>query len=367
MVSKIRVGLIYGGRSGEHEVSVLSANSVLSAIDRRKYEVYPIGITKDGRWLPGQSPAPLVESKELQVRRLGTADSAGSTAVIALENQQGQILSSLSEAADVIFPVMHGPYGEDGTIQGLLELAGIPYVGGGVLASAVGMDKAVMKAVFQNAGLPVGDYLVYLRKDWEREKDGSIPEAIEAKLGFPCFVKPANLGSSVGISKARNRGELRKAMDFAVEYDRKIVVEKLLSGREIECSVLGNDDPIASLPGEIVPCADFYDYEAKYVLNDSKLIIPAELPPELTRTVRDLAVRSFKAIDCAGLARVDFFVAVEEGKVFVNEINTIPGFTKISMYPKLWEASGIEYAELIDRLIQLALERYEDRRRNRIG
>ncbi len=362
-MSKIRVGLIYGGRSGEHEVSVLSANSVLGAIDRQKYEVYPIGVTKDGRWLPGQSPAALVESQELQVRLLG--ESVNETSLAKLENRRGQILSSLSESVDVIFPVMHGPFGEDGTIQGLLELAEIPYVGGGVLASAVGMDKAVMKAVFQAAGLPVGDYLVYLRKEWEANPE-PILDAVAAKLGFPCFVKPANLGSSVGISKAHNRAELQRAIAFAAEYDRKIVIEKLLVGREIECSVLGNDDPVASVPGEIVPCAEFYDYEAKYILNDSKLIIPAELTPELVRKVQELAVRSFKAIDCAGLSRVDFFVDDATGAIFVNEINTLPGFTKISMYPKLWEATGIGYAELIDRLLQLALERFADKQRNKV-
>ena len=368
-MSKIRVGLIYGGRSGEHEVSVLSANSVLSAIDRQKYEVYPIGITKDGRWLPGQSPQPLVESQDLQVRSLadpkaGTAaDGAG--AVIPLENRRGQLLSSLGEHVDVIFPVMHGPFGEDGTIQGLLEVAGIPYVGGGVLASAVGMDKAIMKAVFLQAGLPVGPYLVYLRKEWENNPERVMTE-IETELAFPCFVKPANLGSSVGISKAHDRAELRRALDLAAEYDRKIVVEAMLKGCEIECSVLGNDEPIASLPGEIIPCTEFYGYEAKYILNDSKLVIPAELPPELIQKVQDLAVRSFKAIDGAGLSRVDFFVDVPSGQIFVNEINTLPGFTKISMYPKLWEASGIGYSELIDRLLQLAMERHEDKQRNKI-
>ncbi|WP_207930703.1 D-alanine--D-alanine ligase [Hydrogenispora ethanolica] len=364
-MSKIRVGLIYGGKSGEHEVSVLSANSVLAAIDRQKYELYPIAITRDGRWLPGQSPRPLVESQELQVRLLEDRDAGETAAVIPLENQRGQLLSTLGEHVDVIFPVMHGPFGEDGTIQGLLEIAGIPYVGGGVLASAVGMDKAIMKAVFLQAGLPVGPYLVYLRKEWESNPERVMAE-IGSKLGFPCFVKPANLGSSVGISKAHDPGELRAALDLAAEYDRKIVVEAMIRGCEIECSVLGNDEPIASLPGEIIPCTEFYGYEAKYILNDSKLVIPAELPPELIQKVQDLAVRSFKAIDCAGLARVDFFVEAAAGRIVVNEINTLPGFTKISMYPKLWEASGIGYSELIDRLLQLALERYEDKQRNKV-
>jgi D-alanine-D-alanine ligase len=358
---KMRVGLLYGGRSGEHEVSVLSANSVLTAIDRDKYEVIPIGITKNGQWLPGQSPETLVKSGELQVRLLGDV----SNQAITLENRQGRLLAGLQDSLDIIFPVMHGPFGEDGTIQGLLELMNLPYVGGGVMASAVGMDKAMMKAVFQQKGLPVGAYLAYLRK--ELENFGRVAAAVEAELGYPCFVKPANLGSSVGISKAHNREELQKALNLAAEFDRRIVIEQLLQGREIECAVLGNDEPVASVPGEIIPCADFYDYEAKYVLNDSKLVIPAELSPELVQKVQDLAVKAFKAIDGSGLSRVDFFVDDQAGEVIINEINTMPGFTRISMYPKLWEASGVEYVELIDRLLQLAVERFEEKSRNRIG
>lgn len=367
-MTKIRVGLIYGGRSGEHEVSVLSANSVMLAINREKYDVFPVGISKDGRWIPGQSPSHLVESKDLQVRLLNNVNGNQNddNQLATLSNNQGNLLAGLRDRVDVIFPVMHGPFGEDGTIQGLLELAGIPYVGGGVLASSVGMDKAVMKMVFQQNGLPVGDYLYYLRKDLDSSSELILNE-IERKLGYPCFVKPANLGSSVGISKAHNREELNRALRFAAEFDRKIVVEKMLIGREIECAVLGNDEPIASVPGEVVPCAEFYDYEAKYVLNDSKLEIPAVLPEEITAKVQDYAVRAFKAVDCAGLGRIDFFVEEKSGAIFVNEINTIPGFTRISMYPKLWEASGIGYTELIDRLLELALERYQDKARNRIG
>jgi len=367
-MSKIRVGLIYGGRSGEHEVSVLSANSVMFAINQDKYEVFPIGITKEGRWIPGQSPCPLVESQDLQVRLLnnGKENEAEQHQLATLSNKQGNLLAGLRDRVDVIFPVMHGPFGEDGTIQGLLELAGIPYVGGGVLASAVGMDKVIMKMVFQQKGLPVGDYLAYLRKELDSNSE-VIYNEIERKLGYPCFVKPANLGSSVGISKAHDREELNRALHFAAEYDRRIIVEKMLYGREIECAVLGNDEPIASAPGEILPCAEFYDYEAKYVLNDSKLEIPAALSEEITAKIQDYAVQAFKAIDCAGLGRVDFFVNEKTGAIFVNEINTIPGFTRISMYPKLWEASGVSYTELINRLLELALERYHDKTSNRVG
>lgn len=364
-MARIRVGLIYGGQSGEHEVSVLSANSVMSAINPQKYQVFPIGITKEGRWLPGQSPAALVESKELDVREISVGNSREVNSLVGLDNNRGQLLSGLQEAVDVVFPVMHGPFGEDGTIQGLLELAGIPYVGGGVLASAVGMDKGIMKAIFQQNGLPVGDYLVFLRHEWEKGPERVIHE-IEVNLGYPCFIKPANLGSSVGISKAHHRTELEAALKLASNFDRKLVVEKMINGREIECAVLGNDEPLASVPGEIVPGAEFYDYETKYVLDNSRLVIPADLPPDVIQKVQDMAVKAFKAIDCAGLSRVDFFVETESERVIINEINTIPGFTRISMYPKLWEASGIIYSDLIDRLLELALERYQDKKRNKV-
>jgi D-alanine-D-alanine ligase len=366
MGDKIRVGLIFGGRSGEHEVSVLSANSVMEAMDPTRYEVIPIGITKSGQWMPGVSPKMLVDSKQPEVLPGGETPSYISEGSLALDNPKGHILGSMTKQLDVIFPILHGPFGEDGTIQGLLELAGLPYVGGGVLASAVGMDKGLMKKVFCQEGLPVGDFVVSLRKDWE-SNPVSLLEEIESKLGYPCFVKPANLGSSVGISKAHNQEELEQAINLAGEYDRKIVVEAFIEGREIECSVLGNDEPIASVPGEIVPCSEFYDYEAKYVLNDSKLVIPAELPKAVSDEIQSLAVRAFKAIDCAGLSRVDFFVTHKDQQVLINEINTMPGFTRISMYPKLWEASGIPYAQLVERLIQLAIERYRDKERNRVS
>jgi D-alanine-D-alanine ligase len=365
-MTKTRVGLIYGGRSGEHEVSVLSANFIMQAIDRDKYEILPIGITKDGCWIPGQSPSALVESKNLQVRLLNDGDRNKNEIFAMLANDQGKLLAGLGKKVDVAFPIVHGPFGEDGTIQGLLELAGIPYVGGGVAASAVGMDKVLMKLVFQQKGLPVGDYLYYLRKDLNSCNEAIISE-IEQQLELPCFVKPANLGSSVGISKAHNRDELNRALHFAAEFDRKIIVEKMLNGREIECAVLGNDEPIASVPGEIMPCAEFYDYEAKYVLNDSKLEIPAALSRKTTSKVRNLAIQAFKAIDCSGLGRVDFFVDEQTDTVLVNEINTIPGFTGISMYPKLWEASGVSNTDLIDRLLQLALERHRDKMSNRVS
>lgn len=363
MTQKMRVGLIFGGRSGEHEVSVLSAKSVMEAIDPNKYIVYPIGITKQGQWVPGVSPQAILTSGQQQVLPESiSSESKGE--VVSLENTDGYVMRGLVQSFDVVIPILHGPFGEDGTIQGLLELAGLPYVGGGVLASALGMDKSLMKKAFLQEGLPVGDFLTVLRVEWEQNPEGVL-EQIESRLGLPCFVKPANLGSSVGISKAFNRKQLQESLDNAASYDRKLVIEAFISGREIECSVLGNDDPIASVPGEIVPGADFYDYDAKYVKNDSKLIIPADLPKEVSEEVKVLAVRAFKAIDCAGLARVDFFVSGDQ--IVINEINTIPGFTRISMYPKLWEASGIPYAQLIERLIQLALERHKDRQRNRIS
>lgn len=360
MSKKLRVGLLYGGRSGEHSVSILSANSVLQAMDQNKYEVLPIAITKEGRWLPGQDPQVLVDSGKLQVRRLGEHSGADELEILA--NNQGQILMGLGDRVDVVFPVLHGPFGEDGTIQGLLELADLPYVGSGVLGSAAGMDKALMKAIFQQRGLPVGKYLVYTRN--ELTQFSRIAVEVEEQLNYPCFVKPANLGSSVGISKAYNREELQTALELAAKYDRRLVVEAMLTGREIECGVLGNDNPESSQVGEIVPCADFYDYEAKYVLGDSKLIIPAQIPGELVERVQTMAVEAFRALDCAGLARADFFVNDTTGEIYLNEINTMPGFTRISMYPKLWEASGIGYGELINRLLELALERYEDKKQN---
>lgn len=349
----LKMALIYGGQSGEHEVSVMSASSVLKAV-AGKMEVIPIGITKAGQWVPGVSPDVLVDTGRLEVTsRQGEADFT------LLQNPSGFLLRRLKEEVDLVFPLLHGPKGEDGTIQGLLELAGIPYIGGGVTASALGMDKALMKALFCQQGFPVGDYRVFMRKEWEAQPQ-RVSEAIELNLGYPCFIKPANMGSSVGITKAHDRQGLKHALDLAATYDRKIIVEAFLDGREVECAVLGNDQPEASIPGEIIAGAEFYNYEDKYIKNDSKLVIPAVLTPQQTAEIQDLAVKVFKAIDCVGMARVDFFVLHKDGRVIVNEINTIPGFTEISMYPKLWEATGLSYSSLIERLVDLALERFRD-------
>jgi D-alanine-D-alanine ligase len=370
---KLRVGVIFGGRSGEHEVSLRSAESVISAMDRSKYEIVPIGITREGRWLrSGDSTALIAESVTSSVE---TADSSAEVAIIGdptrrgLMKLDGRDHSNASEPLDVVFPVLHGTYGEDGTIQGLLEMAGVPFVGCGVLASATGMDKVVMKQLFERAGLNVAEYCHFLRSAWE-EDPRSIIQRISRLLGYPVFCKPANLGSSVGIAKADDRAELREAIDDAARYDRRIIVEKAIVGREVEVSVMGNDHPIASLPGEIITGHEFYDYEDKYVDNKSRTEIPARLPKKTTERIQRDAITAFQAIDGSGLARVDFFVqrgtgrVPAKGRVIINEINTMPGFTSISMFPKMWEASGISYSELIDRLIDLAVERHRDKSRN---
>jgi len=391
-MQKIRVGVLFGGRSGEHEVSLLSAASVLNAIDKDKYEVVPIGITKDGRWLTAEHAENLLAGKlMLEPRNLRAGDpeltepaavlARGEAVVVPPEpvhRQSGLVpfqtdaglLRRASDRAinvDVIFPVLHGTFGEDGTIQGLLELADIPYVGAGVLGSAAGMDKDIMKSLFIAAGIPIVKHVTILRGEWE--KDPKRVERLVGRLKYPVFVKPANLGSSVGISKAHDRKELGPAIEEAAKFDRKIVIEQGVGGkkdkaREIECSVLGNDDAIASVPGEIVPVKEFYDYNAKYLDEGSQLIIPAKLTKAQTKKVQELAVRAFKAVDCSGLARVDFLMDPKTHKIYLNEINTMPGFTSISMYPKLWAASGLEYSDLIDRLIQLGIERHEDKKKN---
>jgi D-alanine-D-alanine ligase len=364
--SKIRLGILFGGRSGEHEVSLTSAASLLKALDPDKYEVVPIGITREGRWLAGSSAdRSLLGVLETGKPVTASVDPAGPK-LIPLDpklESRPNVRRSGPEI-DVVFPLLHGTFGEDGTVQGLLELAGIPYVGAGVLASSAGMDKDVMKRLFRDAGLPVVRWILVLRSDWETGA-ARIKASVDRQIRYPLFVKPANLGSSVGISKVHNPKELAPAMDLAAEYDRKIIIEKAVNAREIECSVLGNDHPQASLPGEVVPVNEFYDYEAKYVKEGSKLIIPARLTAAQTKRVQTLAVRAFQAIDCAGMARVDFLLDRKTGTAFVNEINTIPGFTPISMYPKLWEASGLPYAKLIDRLIELALERQREKTRTR--
>jgi len=366
MKQKARVGLLFGGRSGEHEVSLMSAQGIMGAIDREKYEVVLIGITKEGKWLASGDP--------MRALTTGSLGHSHPVALLAEPSQRGLVrlgedeserrLSAVRQShVDVIFPILHGPYGEDGTVQGLLELAGLPYVGAGVTASAVGMDKALFKDIMKAHGLPIAPYLIVGRKEWENQPEETMTR-IESEIGYDCFVKPANLGSSVGITKAHDRSELWAALCEAARYDRKLVVEEAIDAREIELSVLGNDDPIASLPGEIVPCNEFYDYAAKYLDGTSELLIPAPISDETTELAQRLAIAAYKAIDCAGLARADFLLDRHAGMLFVNELNTLPGFTPISMYPKLWEASGISYTELIDRLIQLALERHEDRSRS---
>ena len=362
--SKLRVGVIFGGRSGEHEVSLRSAESIINALDRDKYEVVPIAITKAGKWLASSEatnllPGAVMANADQHVAIFGDPTEKG------LARFSGEKDSGLRDKLDVIFPVLHGTYGEDGTIQGLLEMADVPYVGCGVLGSAAGMDKVVMKRLFREAGLPIVEFTHFLRSQWE-----SNPAAVEARvaeeIGFPCFVKPANLGSSVGISKAVDGKSLNEAIALAAKYDRKIVVERGVDAREIEVSVLGNDQPQASLPGEIVPqSAEFYDYQAKYISSDgARLEIPAKLSEAQTAEIQQLAIQAFQAVDGSGLGRVDFFLEKQTGKLLLNEINTMPGFTSISMYPKLWEASGLPYSQLIDRLIELAFERHREKSRN---
>ena len=358
---RYRVGVLFGGRSGEHEVSLASARNVMEALSQAGHTVIPLGIDRSGRWLVQGDPwARLTDASQQPVNGQPLARSGDPAALLPLAEAQAAL-----PPLDIVFPVLHGPFGEDGTVQGLLEMADLPYVGSGVLASALGMDKGASKLVFQAVGLPQARYRAFLRRRW-RQEQATVLESLEEALAYPMFVKPANLGSSVGISKARDRAELVQAIELACEYDRKIVVEEAVPGaREIEVSVLGNDEPQASVPGEIVPGNEFYDYAAKYLDDNSQLLIPAPIGPELTRQVQALAVRAFQALDCAGLARVDFLLS-EGGELFLNEVNTMPGFTRISMYPKLWEASGIGYPELVDRLLQLGFERYQERQENRV-
>jgi D-alanine-D-alanine ligase len=370
-MGRIRVGVLFGGRSGEHEISLISARSVMRVMDPEKYDVVPIGITKEGRWLASGDPmAALSQGDEGLSRPVALLGDPACRGVVSLKELEPHLARALLAELDVVFPVLHGPYGEDGTVQGLLDLAGIPYVGAGVAASALGMDKVLFKDVMRAHGIPVVQYIVVKRKEWERDPEGVL-DRVEQELGYPVFTKPANLGSSVGVNKCRNRKELARGLTDAAQYDRKLLVEAAVpQAREIEVSVLGNDDPIASVPGEIIPSREFYSYAAKY-LDDgeraSQLLIPAPLREEVAERVRELALRAYLAVDCAGMARVDFLLSRETGELYVSELNTIPGFTAISMYPKLWEASGIPYPELIDRLIGLALERRADLARNRVS
>lgn len=357
MGKKLKLMVIFGGQSGEHDVSVVSADSVVKALDREKYEIQTLGITKDGKWLWGVEPSDWLAKKNNtspKQKPVALVLDSANPRFISLDGSQ----LPWEGKFDIVFPVLHGPKGEDGTIQGLFDLVGFPYVGSGVLGSSLGMDKDKMKDVFIQAGLPVGGYLTLLRKDLFAENEGLIKQ-IEDRLAYPCFIKPANLGSSVGISKAKNREELKKALKHAALFDRKLVVEKGVAGREIELSVLGNDDVKVSLPGEIIPGKEFYDYDAKYADESSKLIIPAELDQEIIKKLQEYAAKAFHAVEASGLSRVDFFVTAS-GEIFVNEINTLPGFTKISMYPKLWEATGIPYSQLLDNLIELGFERNKD-------
>ena len=356
---RLRVGVLFGGRSGEHEVSLASAASVIRGLDPEKYEVVPIGIAKDGRWLVGSGTQKMLPEVLKSGQRVVLPGDPNVAALVPLEESRASALP-----VDVVFPVLHGTFGEDGTVQGLLDLAGLPYVGAGVMASAMGMDKDVQKRLYQQAGIPAVDFLSLPRSEWEKSR-AKVLRAIEKKFRYPIFVKPGTLGSSVGATKVHNREELPAAMDLAAEFSQKIMVERAVKGRELEVSVLGNKDPKASVPGEVIPHREFYDYRAKYLEEGTKLIIPARLTRAQVRRLQGYAVRAFRAIECRGMARVDFFLEQRTGRIYVNEINTIPGFTSISMYPKMWEASGIPFRELVDRLIELALEEHREKARTK--
>jgi len=370
LAKKLRVGVVFGGRSGEHEVSVRSARAVIDGLDARRYEVVPIAITKEGKWL---SPAHAVRLLPQETRRLVAEEVAAEerqpSALIGDPSSNGLVAHDAGEATplDVVFPVLHGTFGEDGTIQGWLEMVGMPYVGCGVLASSCGMDKVAMKSLFKDAGLPVCGYTWFLRKAWDEDR-GAVLRRVAREIGFPLFVKPANLGSSVGISKATDKASLERAVELAARYDRKIIVEEGLDAREIECAVIGNEKPEASLPGEYIvkdPAAAFLDYTEKYSgTGHVEFVVPAPLPKSVTERVRRLAVRAFQSLDCSGLARVDFFLRRDTRELLVNELNTIPGLTDVSGFPKMWEASGVPFPRVLDRLIELALDRHREKARN---
>jgi D-alanine-D-alanine ligase len=364
---KTRVGILYGGKSPEHNVSLSTAMAVMNAIDKNKFDVIPIYINVEGQWIKGERlTGTITEVKQLQFHSDAKAMIPVSlNQVPALADDKNQFPSVTdaneeSEAAiDVIFPLLHGPNGEDGTVQGLLEILNIPYVGNGVLASAVGMDKVMMKNLFAQAGLRQAKYVSFTKRDWSKDEEAAYDQ-VEQKLGYPCFVKPANAGSSVGITKCKQRADLKAAFIEAFKYDRKIIVEEAIVGREIEIGVIGNDEPICSVVGEIIPKKEFYDYQAKYEDGDTELIIPAQVTEEQYETIKQMAITAFKALDLSGLVRADFFLT-EDGTVYINEVNTMPGFTPYSMFPLLWKHSGVSYPELIERLIQLAIERHEEK------
>ena len=357
-MKRLRVGVLFGGRSGEHEVSLASATSVIRGLDPDQYEAVPIGITKDGHWLVGEGAVKMLPEVLKGGRRVMLTADPTEAALVPLDRGAG------AQRLDVIFPVMHGTFGEDGAIQGMLELAGLPYVGAGVLGSAIGMDKDVSKRLCQEAGIPVVPWITVHRWQWEKEPE-AVRVEIEGKFEYPVFVKPATLGSSVGMSKVHNAEELAPALNAACEYGMKILVEQAVTAREIEVSVLGNHEPQASVPGEIVPHREFYDYTAKYLEDGTQLIIPADLKPSQVTKIQSLAIKTFRTLELSGMARVDFFLERKGGKLYLNEANTIPGFTSISMYPKLWEASGISFRELIDKLIDLAFEMHNEKARTK--
>ncbi|HET9662497.1 MAG TPA: D-alanine--D-alanine ligase family protein [Thermomicrobiales bacterium] len=358
---KVRVAVIFGGQSGEHDVSLRSAQTVLGALDDDRFEAIPIGVTREGQWLTGADPMAQLTASSPLFALEGPAEPDAETLEIAVSSTSQNLPSGLGADIDVVFPVLHGPMGEDGTVQGLLELAGIPFVGSGVLGSALAMDKAMAKLVLQQHGIPQAPWLLINRRDWERDP-GAVAGRIGDDLGYPCFVKPANMGSSVGVTKVHNPTELGAAIELAGRLDRRIVAEKGMHIRELEVSVLGNENPVASVVGEVISINEFYDYSAKYVEEGSQLVVPADIPAEVQREIQRIAVEAFVALDLAGLARADFFLDLDTGQVLLNEVNTMPGFTSISMYPRLWEASGVTLPDLVERLLQLALERSQQRK-----
>ena len=370
MPKKLRVGVIFGGRSGEHEVSVRSARAIIEAIDQKKFEVVPIAIGKDGKWLGPSQSTQLLPTAVHRLLRSKPGDDPGDVALLGDPSHKGlislrpQASSAVAEKLDVVFPALHGPFGEDGTLQGLLEMADIPYVGCGVLASSCGMDKVTMKSLFVQAGLPICKHIWFLRSQW-RSNPEKILRNVKGNLGLPCFVKPANLGSSVGVSRATDKKTLSEAIDLAAEYDRKIIVEEEVVGREIECAILGNDEPQASLPGEYViyeESARFLDYTEKYASTGRvSFVVPAPLSKPITARIQRMAIQAFQAVDGAGLARVDFFLQQKGGELVINELNTLPGLTEVSGYPKMWEASGLSFTQLLEKLIELAFERHREK------